>query len=61
MNKDEKRMLMTYEFRFFRLSNGNRIVAVESGDTYLEALDNVKRIYGADWEIEGGSLIAVNA
>ena len=59
--KEKKRMLMTYEFHLYRPRNGYRVVAIESGDTYTEALDKIHARYGAAWNVESGNLITVNA
>lgn len=54
-------MLMTYEFHLWNPDNGNRVVAIESGDTYLDALEKIHARYGAAWNVESGNLITVNA
>lgn len=59
--KEKKRMLMTYEFHLLNPDNGNRVVAIESGDTYMEALEKIHVRYGAAWTVESGELITVNA
>ena len=59
--KKEKKMLMTYEFHLYRPRNGYRVVAIESGDSYTEALDKIHARYGAAWNVESGNLITVNA
>ena len=59
--RKKKRMLMTYEFHLYRPSNGYRVVAIESGDTYMEALKKIQARYGATWTVESGKLITVNA
>ena len=56
-----KRMLMTYEFHLLNPDNGHRVVAIESGDTYTEALEKIHDRYGAAWTVESGNLITVNA
>ena len=53
-------MLMTYEFHLLNPDNGHRVVAIESGDTYIEALEKIHIRYG-DWTVESGNLITVNA
>ena len=59
--KEKKRMLMTYEFHLLNPDNGHRVVAIESGDTYTEALEKIHDRYGAAWIVESGNLITVNA
>lgn len=59
--KEKKRMLMTYEFHLLNPDNGHRVVAIESGDTYTEALEKIHDRYGAAWTVESGNLITVNA
>ena len=54
-------MLMTYEFHLLNPDNGPRVVAIESGDTYTEALEKIHDRYGAAWTVESGNLITVNA
>ena len=54
-------MLLTYEFHLYRPSTGYRVVAVESGDTYMEALEKIRARYGAAWTVESGKLVTVNA
>ena len=54
-------MLMTYELHLLNPDNGHRVVAIESGDTYTEALEKVHVRYGDMWTVESGNLITVNA
>lgn len=60
VKEKEKKMLMTYEFHLLNPDNGHRVVAIESGDTYTEALEKIHVRYGA-WTVESGNLITVNA
>ena len=54
-------MLMTYEFHLLNPNSGYRFAAIESGDTYAEALEKIHDRYGAAWTVESGNLMTVNA
>ena len=53
--------IRSYEFHLLNPDNGHRVVAIESGDTYTEALEKIHDRYGAAWIVESGNLITVNA